>query len=176
VVSLSATPLLALFAGIALAAGLVNQVTPAGLLPQPDRPFAGYGNPAVRTEGRDYPRHAVGADDVRTSIELSPRRVVSQSSSIDEFLYSILPPERIVGVSETAYHVRVSNLLELTSRYKPAVAMNPEQVLRADPDLVLTLDRMGRHSFARQVCPSTACTRCFQRSHQSRRTFGWLGT
>lgn len=136
--TLPTAPLVALLGALAVTSVVVTHVTPASLLPRPERPFEGYGNPEVRVEGRSYPRHAIGADDVRTIIEAPPRRLVSQSWSIDEYLYSIVPPERVVGVSDTAYQKRVSNVHELAARYKPAIARDPEQVLRTEPDLVLT--------------------------------------
>lgn len=134
----SAAPLVALGGAIILASVVVNQATPVGLLPRPERPFEGYGNPEVRVEGRSYPRRAIGTDDVPTTIEAPPRRLVSQSSAIDEYLYAIVPPERVVGVSDVAYRERISNVVELAKRYRPVVALDPEQVLRTDPDLVLT--------------------------------------
>ena len=104
----------------------------------PERPFAGYGDPRVRTGHPSYPRQAVGADDERATIAAKPTRVVSQAWAADEFLYTVVPPERIVGVSESAYQDRISNVYELARRYRPVVANDPERVLRADPDLVLT--------------------------------------
>jgi iron complex transport system substrate-binding protein len=103
-----------------------------------ERPFAGYGDPRIRTAGLSYPRQAVGADEVGVTIDAPARRVVSQSWSADEFLYTVVPPERIVGVSDSAYQDRFSNVFEIARRYRPVVASDPERVLRADPDLVLT--------------------------------------
>ncbi|MCS6953726.1 MAG: ABC transporter substrate-binding protein [Bryobacterales bacterium] len=64
------------------------------------------------------------------------RGVVSQFWSIDEFVYTIVPPERVKGVSESAYQARISNVLEHVRRYRPIIARDPEQVLLAEPDLV----------------------------------------
>ena len=52
----------------------------------------------------------------------------------------MVPAERIVGVSETAYEPRLSNVSEHVSRYHPIVANDPERVLLADPDLVITAE------------------------------------
>jgi iron complex transport system substrate-binding protein len=103
-----------------------------------DRPFAGHGNPRVRTGQASYPRLAVGADNERVTVSAKPTRIVSQAWAADEFLYTVVPPELIVGVSESAYQDRISNVYELARRYHPVVANDPERVLRADPDLVLT--------------------------------------
>jgi iron complex transport system substrate-binding protein len=127
-----------LVAAIACAGVVVDRVTPASLVASPTRPYQGHGNSAVRMEQRAYPRSAIGADDVRMSIGASPRRIVSQYGSTDEFLYSVVPPERVVGVSEAAYLEGLSNVTDLVRRHRPVVALDPEQVLRARPDLVLT--------------------------------------
>ena len=95
-VKASAVPLVALVGALVLASVVVSQVTPASLLPSPERPFTGYGNPDVRVESDEYPRHATGADDVRVQVDGPPRRIVSQFSSTDEFAYTVVPPERIV--------------------------------------------------------------------------------
>ena len=130
--------LAALVVGTVCAGVVVHRVTPAAMIRTPERPFAGYGDPRVRTGEVSYPRRAVGADDEHVTIGAKPTRVVSQAWAADEFLYTVVPPERIVGVSESAYQDRISNVYELARRYRPIVANDPERVLRADPDLVLT--------------------------------------
>ena len=138
VVRTASAPLVVLGAAFVVAALVVNQWTPAHLLPAPMRPAGAPEIPRVRIEGNAYPRYATGADDVRTAIGTPPRRVASQSWSSDEFLYAIVPPERVVGVSEGAYQPKFSNVYELAARYRPVVTLDPEQVLRAYPDLMLT--------------------------------------
>src|SRR5687768_3130889 len=133
-----AAPFVALVVALAGTGAFVQWVTPAALVVSPERPFQGYGNPEVRVEADDYPRHATGADDVRVQIDRPARRIVSQFSSTDEFAYSVVPPERIVGVSENAYQRRVSNVYALAEHYRPVIANDPERVLRVAPDLVLT--------------------------------------
>lgn len=131
-------PLVVLGAAVVVVALAVNQWTPADLLPVPMRPPGAPEPPQVRVEGDAYPRYATGADDVRTEIATEPRRLASQSWSSDEFLYTMVPPERVVGVSEGAYEPKFSNVHELAARYRPIVTLDPEQVLRAYPDLMLT--------------------------------------
>jgi iron complex transport system substrate-binding protein len=55
-------------------------------------------------------------------------------------VYAVVPPERVVGVSETAFDLRFSNVFEYAARYHPIVANDPERVLLADPDLVITAE------------------------------------
>ena len=131
-------PLIALVAALVAASAVVEHMTPDSLLPPPERPFAATGNPLVRIGHSSYPRHATGADDVPTTVPAPPRRLVSQSWSTDEFLYSVVPPERVVGVSESAFRESLSNVYALAQRYHPDLALDPERVLRLEPDLVFT--------------------------------------
>jgi iron complex transport system substrate-binding protein len=131
-------PSIALAGALVAASVVAEHVTPVSLLPAPERPFAAHGDPRVRTGPLSYPRHATGTDGVRATIESPPRRLVSQHSTTDEFLYSVAPPERVVGVSESAYREALSNVSALARRYRPSVAVDPEHVLRTRPDLVFT--------------------------------------
>lgn len=130
--------LVSLLGFVVFASVVVDEIAPAALLPRPERPFEGHGSPDVRVGDASFPRHATGGDDVRTAIDAPPRRLVSQSWSTDEYLYSIVPPGRVVGVSGHAYQPRISNVYALARRHRPAVALDAEHVLRTDPDLVLT--------------------------------------
>jgi iron complex transport system substrate-binding protein len=130
--------LAALVVAVACASVVARCVAPMAMLRTAERPFAGYGDPRVRTGLASYPRQAIGADDERVTIGAKPTRIVSQAWAADEFLYTVVPPERVVGVSEGTYQDRISNVYELARRYRPVVANDPERVLRADPDLVLT--------------------------------------
>jgi iron complex transport system substrate-binding protein len=132
------TRLLVLVLVVLAVAGVVQRYAPADLLASPQRPFAGYGSPGVRTEAVIYPRHATGADDVRVEIDGPARRVVSQDSHADEFLYRVAPPAHVVGVSEVAYEPSVSNVLAHVERHRPIVATDVERILLADPDLVFS--------------------------------------
>jgi iron complex transport system substrate-binding protein len=109
---------------------------PADLLAVPERPFA-YGRGDVRVEDAAFPRHATGADDVRVRIASAPRRIVSEDAHADEYLFAVVPPSRIVGVSVSAYDRRVSNVIPLLERYRPLVSSDPETVVRLNPDLVI---------------------------------------
>ena len=131
-------PFLGLIGALVVASVVAIRVTPASLLPAPERPFQWQASAPALVGGLSYPRHATGADGVTATIDSSPSRLMSQSSSTDEFLYSIVPPERVVGVSDVAYMERISNVFELVKRYEPIVALDPERILRADPDVVLT--------------------------------------
>src|SRR5262245_59016891 len=84
--------------------------------------------------GLDYPRYAIDADGVRVNIPAPVRRVVSQEWSIDEYLYTLLPPERVVGVSLAAYEPAFSNIADIATRLRPPVAADVESVIGMHPD------------------------------------------
>jgi cobalamin transport system substrate-binding protein len=132
--------LFGLVAIVALASVWIARRTPEDLLLSPRRPYQSYGDARVRTETTGYPRHATGSDEVRIQINQPARRIVSQDAHADEYLYAVVPPEYVVGVSETAYEPRYSNVSDAVSRYRPVIANDPERVLMANPDLVFTAE------------------------------------
>jgi iron complex transport system substrate-binding protein len=95
------------------------------------------GNPAVRTGSQEYPRQAIDSDGFNVSVPGPARRIVSQYWSIDEFVYTVAPPEHVIAVSESAYLSGISNVNHHVQRFRPAVATDPERVLRLSPDLVI---------------------------------------
>jgi iron complex transport system substrate-binding protein len=101
------------------------------------RPYAGYGDPIIRTGSNAYPRHAVDSDSYQVRIARPAWRIASQYYSLDEYVYSMAPPERVVAVSESAYQQRISNVYEQVERFRPAMAPDVEHVLRLGADLVL---------------------------------------
>ena len=117
-----------------IGAGVDHWLTP---LLGPPLERNGYGLSVVTTGSRAYPREAVDAYGFRVRIPHKPARIASQGWSIDEYLYAIVPPERIVAVSESAFIKGVSNVLDEVARFKPALAADPERVLRANPDLII---------------------------------------
>jgi iron complex transport system substrate-binding protein len=92
---------------------------------------------AIRTGAATYPREAIDSDSFEVRVARPVRKIVSQHWSIDEFVYSVAPPERVVAVSQSAYVESFSNVYDLARRYHPEVATDPERVLRLDPDLMM---------------------------------------
>lgn len=127
--------LLAALAGT-IAAG-VNRLAPASEGVRIVRAGAGYGNPLIRTGGNTFPRDAVDSDGYVVRVARPARRIVSQYWSIDEFLYSVVPPERVVAVSESAYQPRISNVYRYVKQFRPVISNDIEKVLRLDPDLIM---------------------------------------
>ena len=128
--------LIVLAAAVVAAAAAAAAITPRNLLPRPTRPFEGFGRTDPVTGGDLFPRWASGADEVPARVAAPPVRLVSQSMSTDEFLYAIVPPERVVGVSQSAYQQPISNVVDLARRYRPLPATDVETVLSLQPDLV----------------------------------------
>ncbi len=125
----------ALLTSVALIGAAVNHWSTPMLGPPLARD--GYGRAAIAAGSRSYPREAIDADGFRVRIPRRPLRIASQYWSIDEYLYSIVPPERVVAVSESAYLVGISNVLALVTKLRPVVAADPERVLRVNPDLII---------------------------------------
>lgn len=119
-----------------IAAAVQRYASPTGGLQLPVA-TEGDGDMRIRTGGNQYPRRAIGSDDVAVHIARPAHRIVSQYWSIDEFAYSVAPPQDVVAVSQSAYVKSVSNVYEQVQRFHPVVAMDPERVLAVDPDLML---------------------------------------
>jgi iron complex transport system substrate-binding protein len=130
-------PLAVLVLALSATAAVVDHATPAALLRPPDRPYRSAGDPRVRTQGQAFPRTAIGADGTSLTLARPPRRIASESWSIDDLAYSVVPPERVVAVSESAYLERLSNVLSHVARFHPAIASDAERTLRTEPDLAL---------------------------------------
>lgn len=101
-----------------------------------------YGLPGFETGSPAYPRQVVDAEGNQLKIERPPRTFAATDWEIEEFLYSVVPPEKIVGVSGAAYNRTYSNVYQFAEKYRPAVvgtiSPNAELVVKADPELVIT--------------------------------------
>jgi len=133
----SLLPTLMLVAAIGAMAAAIDRFAPLSDGSRAARPGAGYGGAEIRTSVAQYPRQAIDSDSFVVRVARPARRIVSQYWSIDEYVYSVVPPERVVAVSEAAYAESYGNVYELARRYRPAIATDPERVLRLDPDLLI---------------------------------------
>lgn len=134
----SGTVTLAVFvltAGV-IAAAVDRFVSPLGGL-RITREGDGNGRPEIQTGSLEYPREAMDSDLFPVRIAKPVRRIVSQHWSTDEYLYSVVPPARVVAVSESAYERSISNVYPFAERFRPVIARDPERVLRETPDLLL---------------------------------------
>ena len=84
-----------------------------------------------------YPRRATDQDGQQLTLPDPIQRAASQYWSIDEMFYAVLPPEYVVGVSQYAYDINTSNVVQFAETYRPVITANPEAVLTAAPDLLV---------------------------------------
>jgi iron complex transport system substrate-binding protein len=138
-------PVLLILLVIAIAGGVHTYASPPGGLQLPVLERED-GDARVRTGRNQYPREAVDSDEVKVSIASPAHRVVSQYWSIDEFVYSVLPPQDVVAVSQSAYAEEISNVYQSVQQFKPTVATDVERVVALDPDLLL-VSREGRADY-----------------------------
>ena len=138
-------PVLLILLVVAIAGAVHIYASPPGGLQLPVLEREG-GDARVRMGKSQYPREAVDSDEVTVSIARPAHRIVSQYWSIDEFVYSILPPQDVVAVSQSAYAEEISNVIQNAQQFKPAVATDVERVVALDPDLML-VSREGRADY-----------------------------
>ncbi len=84
-----------------------------------------------------YPRMAMDPQGGTIQFDAPPERIVSLHANTDEYLYGVVPPERIVGVSSSAYDEEFSRLPELIAPYDPGIATDAASILALEPDLVI---------------------------------------
>lgn len=132
----SAKAQFALLAGTAVVLALAGWFAPASGVAKAAR--IDHTGPEIFASGdQAWPRTVVDFDGYPVRVDAPARRVVSQYWSIDEYVYTVLPPNAVVGASESAWEPRISNVYEHALRFHPVVANDPERVLRTDPDLVI---------------------------------------
>jgi iron complex transport system substrate-binding protein len=129
-------PIILLGLVAALALGVESYASPDGGLQLPTA-TTGDGDSRIRMGNHAYPREAIDSDDFVVKIQRPAHRIISQYWSIDEYLYSIVPPQDVVAVSESAYLKSVSNVSEFVDQFHPVLATDLERVLALDPDLML---------------------------------------
>jgi iron complex transport system substrate-binding protein len=122
-------------AGLAALAMITERFAPASSLREPART----GGPSAPGNAADpFPRTVIDGSGLRVRIARTPMKLVSTDWAIDEFLYAVVPPERVAGVSDNAALERVSNVYGWVKQFQPIVANDAERVIRAQPDLVIT--------------------------------------
>ena len=130
-------PLVLAMMVVTIAAGVNKFASPPGGLQLAHVERDAYKSPEIHVGGPEYPREAFDNDGVRVEIPHPATRIISQSRSIEENLYSIVPPEHVVGVSASAYETSTSDVYPYVQRYHPAVASDLERSLRLNPDLII---------------------------------------
>ena len=126
--------IVALSLGLALGLQLVQAKT--GSFDLYER-YGNYGGPSFATGAMEYPRLVDDSEGHVLRLSRPVRTVASQYWSIDEYVYSVVDPEDVVAVSQAAYDRSFSNVFQWAEMFRPAVATDPEVILKLNPDLLL---------------------------------------
>ena len=112
----------------------------AALLPMRGQSAPDVASVRARLGPLTYPRSAMGSQGGIAVLPAPPKRIVSLSGATDEYLYQVVAPELVVGVSESAYDEQFSAILPQVKAHRPAVVKDAGSVVGLKPDLVLTTD------------------------------------
>lgn len=96
----------------------------------------------ARIGGTAYPRMAMDHQGATVKLTGPAMRIVSLIGGSNDYLYQIVPPERIVGVTKSAYDEGFSPILDKVIQYHPAVVKDFDSIMALKPDLVITTDSM----------------------------------
>lgn len=99
-----------------------------------------------------FPRSVTDDYGNLATIPVPPRRIVSSELTVDEILFDLIDPERIVAVSRFSFERRYSSLAERVTMLDLPSSESAEVVLSLRPDLVIAgshvraewLDLLGR--------------------------------
>lgn len=94
--------------------------------------------PAAGTAGGSSAPWKTLVDGAGREVRLAapPRRIVSQTLGADEILFSLVPPERLVGLSSLSRDPKYSNVVELARQHPAPSVESAEDILRLKPDLI----------------------------------------
>jgi len=93
---------------------------------------------AAVEEGDPFPRTIADYYGDALTLDRAPQRIASQALTIDHFLLAIVPPERIVAMSNYARDERYSFAVDAAQRTDAVIATDTEAVVLRDPDVMLT--------------------------------------
>ena len=92
----------------------------------------------TKGETSDYPRTFTDGRGVEVTLEEKPTRIVSTTLAIDEYLLSLVEPERIAAITQMATDAGISNVADVTDGVETKIeSVTAELVLSLNPDLVL---------------------------------------
>ena len=92
----------------------------------------------TKGETSDYPRTFTDGRGVEVTLEEKPTRIVSTTLAIDEYLLSLVEPERIAAITQMATDPGISNVVDVTDGVETKIeSVTAELVLSLSPDLVL---------------------------------------
>ena len=128
------------------------------------------------TGRREFPRTATDAGGAELILPAPPQRIASQALATDHFLFSLVPHERIVAVSQFATDSSYSNIAGIVRQLSVKVASDTESVLRVSPDLFLhpTAPALTTlNCFERQASRSSGSGPFTRTWNKSNKPFGW---
>src|SRR5262245_44334399 len=96
--------------------------------------YGKYGGASFETGSKQYPRVIDDSEGYALKMTRPVRTVASQYWSIDDFVYTITPPEGVLAVSQSAFERDYSNVFQWADLFQPAIARDPEIILKLDPD------------------------------------------
>lgn len=91
----------------------------------------------LQAETSDGPYQVIDGAGNAVSLDGIPQRIVSASVTGTEILFSLVDPERIVGVTSFDTDDSMSNVADKAKAAKNIIEFNAESVMILDPDLVV---------------------------------------
>ena len=87
--------------------------------------------------GRPFPRSLTDKFGKLVTVPAPPRRIVSSEMTVDEILFDLIRPERIVAVSRFSFERRYSSLADRVTQLDLPSSESAEVVMSLRPDLVI---------------------------------------
>jgi iron complex transport system substrate-binding protein len=91
---------------------------------------------AAKTPVAGFPRTVTDGAGHAVRLAAKPMRIVSQTLGSDEILFSLVPPERLVGLSPLVHEPKYSNVVEIAATHPAPIIDTAEDALRLKPDIV----------------------------------------
>ena len=113
---------------------LLTALVAAGCQPRTAEPPPAAAAAAAPAAG--FPRTVTDGGGRTVRLLAKPRRIVSQTLGTDEILFSMVPPDRLVGLSPLVHDPKYSNVWEIAAGHPAPVIDTAEDALRLKPDIV----------------------------------------
>ncbi len=93
-------------------------------------------NAPAATGTAGFPKTLTDGTGEKVTISKKPLRIVSQTLATDEILLEMLPPERLVALSEVADDPKYSFCADKAKAVKARCTNSAEEVLKLEPDMI----------------------------------------
>jgi iron complex transport system substrate-binding protein len=91
---------------------------------------------AAKPPAAGFPRTVTDGAGREVRLAAKPVRIVSQTLGTDEILFSLVPPDRLVGLSPLVHDPKYSNVWEIAAGHPAPIIDTAEDALRLKPDIV----------------------------------------